>query len=201
MMEGFFVSIIFLGIVIIAVALVMIAYDRKKSHDYVKQLEGNKKELLNIITDAEEMVRELNRFSDYIVTQIDAKNLEVNENLRRVEEKIKHIDLKLIEQDQQIAQKYQKTVNISPKEDVAIQNNVQSIITKEEEKALDEITNGVNVEKNKRTDNKSGDKVINLNSRYREVIQLADNGLDNTEIAKKLNMGKGEIELIIGLNR
>lgn len=40
-----------------------------------------------------------------------------------------------------------------------------------------------------------------LNSKTKEVIELSKQGLDTTEIAKKLGIGKGEIELILGLKK
>ena len=45
------------------------------------------------------------------------------------------------------------------------------------------------------------EKVIPINSKYNEVLRLAECGLNEVDIAKRLNMGKGEIQLIMGLNR
>ena len=48
---------------------------------------------------------------------------------------------------------------------------------------------------------KRADKVIPLKNKYSEVIRLSGEGLQSTAIAQKLNMGKGEVELILGLRR
>jgi orotate phosphoribosyltransferase-like protein len=45
------------------------------------------------------------------------------------------------------------------------------------------------------------EKIISINNKHNEVITLANKGLNETEIARKLNMGKGEIQLILGVNR
>jgi len=45
------------------------------------------------------------------------------------------------------------------------------------------------------------EKVIPINSKHKEVLALAQKGLNETEIAKKLSMGKGEIQLILGVNK
>ena len=43
--------------------------------------------------------------------------------------------------------------------------------------------------------------VMPLNIRHKEVLELAENGMNDTEIAKKLNMGKGEVQLILGMTK
>lgn len=48
---------------------------------------------------------------------------------------------------------------------------------------------------------KTKEKPILSNKKHMEVINLAHKGLNETEIARKLNMGKGEIQLILGVNR
>ncbi len=44
-------------------------------------------------------------------------------------------------------------------------------------------------------------KIVSANSKYKEVISLSQSGLNETQIAKKLNMGKGEIQLVLGINK
>ena len=44
-------------------------------------------------------------------------------------------------------------------------------------------------------------KVLTFDLKRREIIKLAKSGLDCTEIARLLNCGKGEIELISRMGR
>ncbi|NLK86364.1 MAG: hypothetical protein GX279_02600, partial [Clostridiaceae bacterium] len=48
---------------------------------------------------------------------------------------------------------------------------------------------------------KRREKVIPFSNRYSEVLRLSNEGMGDLQIAKSLNMGKGEVELIIGLKR
>jgi len=82
-MNQFYVSIIFLGILLIVISLVWIVYDKKQSYDYSKQLDSKRDELVKVITDSEVMLEELNKFSDYIVSQMDLKNEEACESLKK----------------------------------------------------------------------------------------------------------------------
>ena len=93
-MDGFYAGIIFAGIILVIISLIWIAYDRKKTFDHSKQFDAKKEEILGIIDDAEMMISELNKFSDYIVTQMDKKNEELCLNLKIFDEKIKFINKK-----------------------------------------------------------------------------------------------------------
>lgn len=48
---------------------------------------------------------------------------------------------------------------------------------------------------------KKPEKIIQIKNKYTEVIRLAEKGMGQVDIARMLNMGKGEVELILGLNR
>jgi ATP/maltotriose-dependent transcriptional regulator MalT len=179
-MNQFYVSIIFLGITLIVISLVWIAYDRKKSYDYTDMLDSKKKELVGIISDAEQMVEELNKFSDYVVTQMDIKNAELNTNLKVMEEKIRNINERVLE-------------SFDMKAVQGVQAALQS----------DRVVNGSPVGFGSPL-NKTGrarDKVVSINQRHNEVMVLAENGISDTEIARRLNIGKGEVQLILGVNK
>ncbi len=201
-MTAFFGTTIFIGIILILFVLAWIAFDKKNSLEYKEQFEEKKEELVNVINDAEQMLFELNKFSDYIVTQMDTKSEEVFSKIKGIEEKIN--DLKFIDNNLQnltqvsrneIAFKSSnlgiKDENHSPvkkiKSDLIVENlDIDSV----EEKS---VQSNINVPKN--------DKVIPMRYRHKEVVTLAKNGLNDTEIARKLNMGKGEIQLILGVSK
>lgn len=199
-MNSLYVSIIFLGTMLIIVSLFWILYDWKKSGDYSNQLEKKKQELVGIIGDAEQMVEEMNRFSDYIVNQMDFKNEELCLSLKKIDEKIKHINLTVNEKETAVIQPMEKVVNgnavdicIKPIEPPTGQSS-DLIIENMELESMDIVY------LNNRG-SKAKDKVIPLNSKYKEVIQLAGRGFSNTEIARRLNMGKGEVQLILDMNK
>ncbi len=79
-MEAFYVCIIFLGVLLVIVALFFIAMDRVNGKDFFKEFDRKKDEMFNMIQDSEEMVHELNRMSDYVVAVISEKNKEFLSN-------------------------------------------------------------------------------------------------------------------------
>lgn len=198
-MDQFYISIVFLGIALIVFSLLWIVLDKKKSNDHAKSLEEKKEELVTIITDAEQMIDELNRFSDYIVTQMDLKNEELSSNLRDIDEKVKQISIKIHETDSVSAIKLEK----QPGEARMAAGMDTAYSYRDEASVIDtKANNGYSVgEAAIKQPYRLKDKVIHLNSRYNEVIQLSRNGLNETDIAKRLNMGKGEIQLILQMNK
>jgi hypothetical protein len=171
-MNQFYVSIIFIGIMLILVSLGMIAYDRKKGYDYSTKLIDKKEELEAIISDADQMINEMNKFSDYIVTQMELKNEEMSTSLKVFEEKYNQL----------------KTMNS--------QSNMESIAVQQ----MAAIANSGISQVNK-IQHKINEKVVPINNKFKSVIQLSEKGISDTEIAKSLNMGKGEVQLILEMNK
>lgn len=75
-MEAFYVCIIFLGILLVLVSLFFIIVDRVNGKDFFKEFDRKKEEMFNLIQESDEMVQELNKMSDYVVTVISEKNQE-----------------------------------------------------------------------------------------------------------------------------
>lgn len=166
-----YVSLIFIGITLILTSIVLILFDMKRSRDNVRQLEEKKAEILEAVSDAEQLVDEMNKFSDYILTQIEQKNEEVLTNLKYFDIKMK--DMEPAEED------IQKDVQEDVREDSA---SVEPMMAQDESSHQPEMVRS--------------EKVIPLSSKYRDVVKLTEEGLSDMEIAKSLNMGKGEIRLI-----
>ena len=196
-MNQFYVSIIFLGIILILVSLAAIAYDRKKSNDRSKQLDRKREELIGIIADAEQMIEELNKFSDYMITQMNLKNEELSSNLKLVEEKLAQLDLKAHEGCETAACAEDKVVNSAP----ALPSSVlhQPLFKGKSDLLIDSLGSISGPAPFGRGENK--EKVVPMNTKHKKVLQLADKGLTHTEIARALSMGKGEIQLILELNK
>lgn len=165
-MEQFYLGFIIIGILLIIIPFVWFIINKKKSNDYMNLLEKKKNELSGIINDAEQMIEELNRFSDYIVTQIDLKNEQLWNNFNKFD--------KLANQ---------KTGDLA--KDLPGPSDVGVML--DSTSSFQEVS----------AENKAQEKIIPFNSRYRDIVNLANKGLTNTEIARKLKMGKGEIQLIL----
>ncbi len=132
-MEAFYVSIIFLGIILVVAALFFIIMDKVNGKDFFKEFDRKKDEMFNLIQDSEEMVQELNKMSDYVVTVIAEKNQEFfskNANFKEQEPLIEIEDVKeeikeLPVQEKQILLDTQKN---SKKEMLSEETVVKSVV-------------------------------------------------------------------------
>ncbi|RCX15543.1 hypothetical protein DFR58_113125 [Anaerobacterium chartisolvens] len=197
-MNQFYVSIIFLGIILILVSMVWIAYDRKKSYDYEKRVDEKKNELEGIISDAEQMIDELNKFSDYVVTKIDLKNEELSLKLKSLEEYERCSEMRPTKQNESAQPTIGTAVDVSAADEEIFAFNGRKDSYLDTLKVEDAVS-GIHEAQEAREEEKG--KRIPLNGRYKEVLDLAQKGMDHTEIARLLNMGKGEVQLVLGLNR
>lgn len=84
-MGAFYVSIIFLGILLIIGSLFFIVMDKVNGKDFFKEFDRKKEEMFNLIQDSEEMLQELNKMSDYVVTSISEKNQEFFDKYNRAQ--------------------------------------------------------------------------------------------------------------------
>ncbi len=138
-MEAFYVTIIFLGVLLVIVSLFLIVMDRVNGKDFFKEFDRKKDEMFNLIQDSEEMVQELNRMSDYVITVISEKNQELfnknaNSNMQEASIKIEnasgHESEKLVDQ-------IQEKSNLSIAEDIQRQNKMLMNSTDENPISID----------------------------------------------------------------
>lgn len=179
-MNQFSVTLILIGLILLAILLILAIFFIKKAFIFSKHYEEKKNKLVEIINDAELMIEELNKFSDYVVTQMDFKNEELSINLKKAHEEIEGL-----------AQKTQNVVNLASEANKMRKNEMsedmkRGIIGQNTEMAVNE---------------SSINNVIPINSKYSEVLRLSKSGISEVEIAKRLNIGKGEIQLILELNK
>lgn len=168
-MENFFICIILSGIFIVCFALIWMVVEKKKSWDYEAELRERKRELEEVISDAEQLLTELNNFSGYIVDQLEEKQQYLEELLREIDEKPQMTGKAESAEEENRNPEFinePEKVNEKPEKDYT-----DSVLERE-------------------------GKLISLDDRKREVIKLYKKGISSTEIARMLNMGKGEIELI-----
>jgi len=199
LMSGFYVSLIFVGIMLVIVSLVLIFLDKKNIFVFRKNIEETKRELVEIINDAEQMIDELNRFSDYIVTQMDLKSEELNRNIKAAEKKIKDLSSKAYKAMEATVPEQKPAFTVPETAEQESEANIivapSAVSTASSAAAAYSKTNV------KPEPVRKKDKIIPFSSRYAEVLRLSKEGMKEVDIAKNLNMGKGEVELIIGLRR
>ncbi len=171
-----------LRIIVISAALFLFIWtwiDKRKIKVLLESINNGKDNLKEIIDDAEEMINELNRFSEHIVTRMDIKNTEIWRSMKKLDEKVE--------------QSSRRVRQIKMESD-RIQSDIKGTLAKTR-LAETGIQEENPTQKNKDTQR----KIIPMSGRYREVLNLAANGYSDTEIAKKLSMGKGEIKLVLEL--
>lgn len=210
-MNGFYVSLVFFGVLLVLFSLACIFIDKNKVFSFMKGYDDKKQELVEIISDAEQMIEELNRFSDYIVNQMDIKNEELSKNLKLAEEKINVLSMRagIICNEAEAA--VTQVSSISMKQSVETTNMEIHAVDLPTSIAV----NGGAIDTSGSsyvpyfkfnsdfiaTSAKKSEKVIPINNKFSEVIKLSQEGMQGLEIAQKLKMGKGEVELILGLRK
>lgn len=228
-MSGFYVTFIFLGILLIIVSLICIFLDKKKVFSFTKTFDEKKQELTEIISDAELMIDELNNYSDYIVNQMDLKNEELSRNLKEAAQKIEGLGQKAksINKDFEIMDELVNEAAIDEVtadealDDIAMNTAEAAVLTTTLSKpkistvknsgvfavavnSADTVTAAYTRASDKRIHSNAGtkqEKVIPLSKKYSEVLRCSREGMKSLDIARELNMGKGEVELIIGLKK
>ncbi|NLL67033.1 MAG: hypothetical protein GX236_04950 [Clostridiaceae bacterium] len=181
-MTLFFTCIIFVGSGLTLFALLLMLYEKKRLHDYRGDLKEGKDALIKVIEDAEELISEMNRFSDYAVTQIEEKNNILLDSIAEADLKIQILDSMVMEEETSCREPL-----LTPVYDEA---SIDRIL--EEDKP---------VKDENKPDYANKGKVLTFDLKRREIIKLAKAGKDSTEIARLLNCGKGEIELIARMGR
>lgn len=182
-MTVFFTCIIFVGIGLTIFALILMLYEKKRLHDYRGDIKEKKDELIKVIEDAEELISEMNRFSDFAVTRIEEKNNVLLDTITEADLTIQRLEDFVMEE----------TVINEPEATLAASYDEASI-TKilEEDNPHNNDNKLVNIGKG---------KILTFDLKRREIMKLAKAGMESTEIARILNCGKGEIELIARMGR
>lgn len=207
-MGAFYVTIIFLGVILVAVSLFLILMDRANGKDFFKEFDRKKDEMFGLIQDSEEMIHELNRMSDYVVTVISEKNQEFFKKAKDMDDqdKVEEKPVNQIQQQKQIEEPIISTPELSTEVDKINQQINQDI------QKLTNIQSYKNMQSSIKQQNEANDEIIDtrediekpsklvLNSRRKQVLHLIEQGFSNDEIAEKMKMGKGEIGLIRGLS-
>ncbi|MGE5473481.1 MAG: DUF6115 domain-containing protein [Ignavibacteriales bacterium] len=153
------------------------------------RIEKKKKEIEEIISTADQMIDEMNRFSDYMITNLEEKSDTVEKMVVSLEEKIKR-NKKVIEGIKTVEKAIDEDKIEIAKTIIPFQSRASSIIN----------TKGAVEIKQDLLENENYKPRVN-SSKSNQILKLAENGLDETEIAKRLKVGRGEIQLVLGMSK
>ena len=173
MMTAFFACIIIVGSLMVAVSMIWMVVEKKNSRDYRLEIDEKRYELEQLIEEAEYLMNELNNFSGYIVTKLEEKQRDVEDAVKSADE---WLDLFAQIND--------------------VHDFIDSVKTNVQNEEAPSSNESVKPEKQTVVITARKGKVIPFDVKKHEAIKLCKEGMENAEIARLLNMGKGEIELI-----
>lgn len=184
-MSVFFTCIILIGSAIAVFALFLIMAEKKRLYDYRREAAEKKDELIGVIEDAELLIDEMNKFSDFAVSNLEQKNTELRNSIEGADLRIEALNGAAASLPESVV------ANSLPE-------NSAEVFPGLFEKAPDEEMNVAAIIDSQLL--KKG-KVIPFDVKRREIIKLSKGGLDSAQIARMLKMGRGEIELIEKMGR
>jgi len=189
-MAVFFTCIILAGSGIVLFALLLMLAEKKRIHDYRKDAAEKKDELIQVIEDAELLIDEMNKFSVYTVSRLEEKNDILKQTIQEADRRIEALSGVLesvpgsfpapVPAENENAHKTGIGQDTGNKQEIRNEKDIASIIDSQLFRK---------------------GKVIPFDVKRREILKLSKSGLDSVQIARLLNMGRGEIELIERISR
>lgn len=208
---------------------------RKHRLSMIKAVEQKKSELSLLLDDAEQMLEEMNRFSDYIVTQMEIKNRELEILIERTEGKIADFKDANIANEAGINEtagkeliRKEKSGKVTAEKEITETKKETTVKDADKNTAYDNTKDSDSTGKSPVVYNYHDDMTgiacssgIVKNEEISEsnalpigtafgyksftekketILKLARNGIELIDIAKCMNTGIGEIELIIGID-
>lgn len=173
-MKDYSLIVFFAGMVICFYALAVVRRCKKTFQTEIEVFESKIKSLEETLRQSDEMVEELNNLSDYVAARIEEANTKLVKTLTLLDEKIDSGSDVLQNLDEQL-QIHQELLGKSREIVDKISESGHIVV-----KPMDRKTN---------------------NPKHAEAIKLAEEGLTVREIAKQLNMGQGEVKLLLGIQR
>lgn len=193
---GVWIFLNVLSILVLSFSILLFTINRKWSNRELKRIESKRKEVEDLIASADEMINELNRFSDYVVGYVGDKFSEVDVM-------IVELDKKIDNRKNTIAQQINLVSRIGHQEDKdskqTVTDSSSTVIPLFNKSLIANASKAYAYSKSGILGSKFEDSPINTSIKSRQIISLADKGLGEAEIAKKLNIGRGEIQLVLGM--
>lgn len=184
-MEVFFVCITLVGSVLVLFSLMLMLAEKRRFHDYREDIAERTDELIEIIEDAEILIQEMNRFSVYTVSKLEEKYELLNKAIREADGMIRALNFE------------DKTEPANSAEGAAAETDSRYMTHEADPEFKMEGEASVSDQ----PDGDENDKVVSYDERRKEIIKLSKSGMDSAQIARLLNMGRGEIELIAKIGR
>jgi DNA-binding NarL/FixJ family response regulator len=179
-MTVFFTCIILIGSGLVVFALILMLSEKRRIHDWRDDVKQKKEDLIKVIEDAETLIDEMNRFSDYVVSNLEQSNTALQKTIQEADYRIELLNSKNLD------------INNVGHSEPEVRPIEEPIDEQENQEETIPLPNPEIFRKG---------KVIPFDVKRREIIKLSRSGLDSTQIARLLNIGKGEIELIARMSR
>lgn len=181
-MPLFFACVTLAGSVIVLLTLILMLAEKKRFHDYRQDAVAKMDDLIQMIEDAESLIKEMNKFSDYAVTKVEEKNKALKKIIHEADRRIEALSGLLDSTPMTFSD--------------LLQDDMQAKSEDSKDKDIDLLRHSQPTDSN-RNENRD----ISYDDKRQEIVKLKESGMDSAEIAKRLNMGRGEIELIAKIGR
>jgi DNA-binding NarL/FixJ family response regulator len=170
------------GILTILAVAIIIFLDKLKGEDIYFNIDAKEQELKKVIDDAEEILSELNFTSDVIVKDIEEKINNLNRIYKSVSNNLEqHKFNALAVTEPTLSEVAEQPVNQIIYERPAAPNKAKlmTISPKKADTPIDVVQG----------------------SKQEAIYELVNQGLSIVDIAKKMNIGQGEVALILSLKK
>lgn len=184
------------SVLILIFAMLLFTVNRSWSSRELKRVENKKKEIENILESADQMIQELNNFSDYIINYIGDKMHEVDDMIADVDAEINERKIIISQQNNMFKEAGNKLEHTRNQLEKGDQKAVIPFVNKI---SADNINKMHTYSNNNLFSVRTTENFMNASLKSGQIIALAEKGLDEAQIAKKLNIGRGEIQLILGM--
>ena len=175
-MTVFFTCITLVGSGIVLFSLLLMLAEKRRIHDYRKDAAEKKVDLIQVIEDAELLTEEMNKFSVYAVSKLEEKSDMLNQTIHEADRRLEAMNGLFESSSGTVMEPDEKEIPAEPRNEQDIDSIIHSQLFKK-------------------------GKVIPFDVKRREIVKLSKSGLDSAQIARLLNMGRGEIELIAKIGR
>lgn len=180
-MYVFYATVILIGVMCVAVSVFLYILDKKRSEKELEDVEKRINEITEAINDAEQIVIEMNNFSDYLLEKIDLKVEVLERKLERCE------STSMINEN-----------NVSLKNE-ELEGQFNSSSVKEKNASKIDIRLGKDGFEVGDVYNEKKEERVSFNDKHKKVHSLKDRGLEELDIAKELDIGIREVKLILGM--
>ena len=167
-------ALMIIGIFTVFIALTFIYLDKVKGEDIYFNLDVKEQEVKKVIEDAEEVITELNYTSEHIVKEMEETITKLRGYANSASIPTAHPPASA-------------PATALPQAEENIKKTTPTLVVGK----LNRLTASKKEKKE--------EKVNRYTEKQRKVFECADQGLSITDIAKKLNMGHGEVALILSL--